>query len=389
MKHKLASIIVLTLLLLSGCTEPPEETGQSVPTPTPLVTTTAVTTHASVPSVTTTAPVTTEGNVPETTVPMTADKPITSVPVTDDSPVTDVPPTTDDPPAVPETVEIPAKLSAIAQRYPLASGLTGSYAGKTVTELLDSGTEAFENAVRRSVQAKGQVVLDKGIVTLMLGASRYDLALSYLSGTTGTELYSKISTDKGRSTEDRQVYIGGWLYNTGTTTENGKQIATDNFKVKMTPDQFSEYALSGADRALGDLSGLSKMIATADSCVAGMDEQGGCVILAKGIDEQLIRPILDPDDAIGNALSFESFDEMELAILIDADGRVSELYIHLPMRIVITQSGITLSVNGRVELTLSIDLPATVTVTAPSGAAQYKELTIEEAYANRSSLFNW
>ncbi|MBQ7355726.1 MAG: hypothetical protein IJW62_09430, partial [Clostridia bacterium] len=89
MKHKLASIIVLTLLLLSGCTESPEETGQSVSTPTPLVTTTAVTTHASVPSVTTTAPVTTEGNVPETTVPMTEDKPITSVPVTDDPPVTD------------------------------------------------------------------------------------------------------------------------------------------------------------------------------------------------------------------------------------------------------------------------------------------------------------
>lgn len=379
MKHIIASIILAAVLLLPGCTQQSESSDDPDADITSAATITDMTTHTSDPSVTATAPITTDDHISSTTAPQP-----------DNTPVTDAPPATDDaPPATLETAVIPAELYAIAQRYRLASGLSGSYAGKTVAELLGSATEAFENAVRRSVQAKGQIVLDKGIVTLMLGASRYDLALSYLSGTTETELYSQISTGKGKSIEDRQVYIGGWLYNTGMTTENGKQTETDNFKVKMTPEQFTDYALSGADRSFSDLSFLTKMISTASSSVAGMDEQGRCVILAKGIDEQLLHPILDPEDAIGNALSSESFATMEVAIVIGVDGNVSELYISLPMRIVITRSGITLSVNGRVELTLAIDLPATVTVNAPSGAAQYREITVEEAYANRLSLFNW
>lgn len=404
MKHKIASIALVTLLLLTACTDPAGQAGNKVDHSTSAITSRTDVTTSKLPSVTTTAPVTTEA-APSTTAPITDDdQPVTTEPLITDAPATEepatevpattVPPTTDGepetlPPAPPEPAVIPDELLSIATRYPLQTGLGGDFAGMTIAQLMENGTAAFEAATRRHVQASGHVALDKGIVTMLLNASRYDLALSYLSGANATELYSKVTTDKGKSSETTQVYMGGWLYNTNVITENGKQTESDDYKVKMTPDQFSDFALSGADKAMNDLSKLVQLISTASSRVAGMDGQGNCVILAKGMDRDLMKSILDSEGAIGSAVSPESFDEMEVAVVIGADRAVRELYFSLPMRITVTQSGITFSVKGRTELTLTIDLPASVTVTAPKGSDQYREITLNEAYAKSSFLFNW
>ncbi len=378
MKNKILSTVLVALLLLTGCTNQTAEPSLTTAGSRPSVPTGAdVTADDDQPTGTATAPVTTDGSSPTTTAPMTDDLPVTSTaPVTTDTPL-------------PDAVQIPAVLADVALRYPLVSGLAGDYADRTISRLMDDATAPFETAARRSVKAEGWAVLDKGIVTLLLGVSRYDLQLSYLAGVSGTVLYSQVTTDKGKCSETEQVYIGGWMYNTSTTTENGKQTGTDNYRVQMTSEQFSDFALSGADRSLNDLSKLTELIATADCKVAGMDAEGNCVILAKGIDADLMMSVIDSDGAIGNAVSPESFDAMEVAVVIETDGGVNEIYLSLPMRITVIQSGVKFAVNGTLELTLTVDLPDSVTVIAPEGGSQYPVISIEEAYANDDLLFVW
>ncbi|MBQ8382182.1 MAG: hypothetical protein IJX47_03145 [Clostridia bacterium] len=286
-------------------------------------------------------------------------------------------------------IELPAALAGLAKRYPLESEPTGEYADQTVAELIDGATEGFEKSVHRSLTAKGYMTLDSGIVTLLLNASRLDLELSYLSGENATALSSKVSTDKGKVTEDQQVYIGGWLYNTSVYKQNDKQTGTEQYKVQMTPEQFSDYALSGADTAMNDLGKLSELINTADSTAVGMDADGNCVILAQGIDADLMLTLIGSDSALADAVSPESFAEMEVAVVIGVDGNVDEIYFSLPLRLITEQGGIRFSANGVLEMTLTVDTPASVTIGAPASGASYPQISIEEAYAKNDSWLNW
>ena len=393
MKIRYIIALLLALLLLAGCSEGAAQTEQNAQS-TPSASTSVSVTSTTVP-VTTTSTTTSDGNGSPVITPVvtTEQTPVTTVPSpsTGDLPTTTTTAGGTQTPEVPVTgkVEIPAALAGLAGRYPVDSVPTGEYADQTVAELIDGATEHFETAKRRSVTAKGHMTLDSGIVTLLLNASWLDLELSYLSGENATALSSKVSTDKGRVTEDQQIYIGGWLYNTSVYKQNNKQTGTDDYKVQMTPEQFSDYALSGADTAMNDLSKLSELIGTADSTAVGIDADGNCVILAKGIDADLMMTLIDPDGAIADAVSPESFDGMEVAMVIGADGDVEELYFSLPLRLITEQSGIQFSVDGRLELTLTVAVPASVTISAPAKGASYPKISIEEAYAKDDSWLNW
>ena len=171
MKHKITLIVLAALVLLTACTDPARQSGDKVDNSTSSITSRTDVTTSKLPSVTTTVSVTTE-EAPATTAPITDDdQPVTTEPPTTDAPTTDaptttVPPTTDGepetlPPTPPEPVVIPDELLEVATRYPLRSGLGGDFAGKTIAQLIENGTAAFEAATRRHVQVSGQVALDK------------------------------------------------------------------------------------------------------------------------------------------------------------------------------------------------------------------------------------
>lgn len=410
MKIRHAIAITLSALLLSGCvsnefqsaTSGTQETNHT-PTQSITTTTTGQSDVLTDPPVTTTAsaPITTEG-VPTTTeiAPITTETvPITTEPApttTEPAPVTTdkVPDTTapeDDPPSAPvlEKLTVPSALSGIGKQYPVKYKLYGDFAGLTVAQLMDAATNYYETAKHRSLIGKGRMTLDSGIVSLMLNASRFDLEISYLAGGNATALSSKVTTDKGRVTEDQQVYIGGWLYNNSVSKQNNQQTGTDLYKVQMSQNQFSDYALSGADRQMNDLTVLTQLISTGKTVVAGMDEAGNCIILAKGVNDALLKKLIGADSAIADALSAESCKEMEIAVLIGADGNLKELYFSLPMRMITEQSGIRFSTDGHLSMTLTVDTPKSVSISAPSGGSSYSAITIEQAYARDDAWLLW
>lgn len=377
MKNKLIVLMLAAALVLAGCSGgASENTGIN---------------DLSGDPVTTTAPVgttTLEGDSPKVTPELTADQqPIT----TDKSPDTNGLPTTtapgadssDDP--VPERLELPDELKDVAAIFNPVSGLTGDEAQVPLADLIAAATQSFENSEHRQLNANGRLELDKGIVTVMLGASAIDLELSYLTDGSVYELSSTTTTDTGKVTDDHQVYIDGWLYNTSVTTENGKQTGTDNYRVKMTQEEFSEYALSDADIAMNDLGGLVEMLSTAHYTWAGALQDGRTVVLAKG----MMNSVMGSDDSSSAAISDDSFERMEAALVIGMDGNAEELYIHLPLTVTVAQNGIRFIVKGELQLKLLIDIPQTIAISAPANGSAYTECTVEEVYGGDMNLFRW
>ena len=295
-----------------------------------------------------------------------------------------------DPPApVLEKLIIPAALSGIAKQYPVKYKLYGDFAGLSVAELMDAATDSYETAKHRSLTAKGKMTLDSGIVSLLLNASQFDIELSYLGGESATQLTSKVTTDKGKVTEDLQVYMGGWLYNTSVSGQNGQQTATDRYKVQMTAQQFSDYALSGMDGQMKDLSVLCRLIATGTTCVAGMDEAGNCIILVKGVNATLLKQLIGASSALADALNDDSYKNMEIAVRISPDGVLKEIHFTLPMRLITNQGGIRFSTDGQMEMTLTVDTPKSVSVSIPDGGSSYTAISIEQAYAKDDAWLLW
>ncbi len=386
MKFNLIALSLATVMLLTACAEKEPDSGQNTSAPTPQITTSG-TLSTSVPDVTTDkAP----EDAPTSTTTVGADDPNVPVvpPGTDDPPVTTLPQDPPDEPVVGD-VKIPSELKNVASIYTPMTELSQEDGQKTLFELIQAASKAFEGAKHRSVKASGQLALDKGIVTFMLGASAVDLQLSYLSNGSMYELTSKTTTDTGKVAEDHQVYIGGWMYNTSVYKENGKQTGTDNYKIKMTQAQFSENALYGADSDMNDLSGLAKMISTAKYNVAGVMKDGRTVILAKGVDAKLMNSAMTSGGSFASAISEDSYSQMEIALVIGTDGSIDELYIDLPLNVVIDEGGIRFTVKGHLDLKILVDIPATVVIAAPDKGSSYKELSISEVYGNNAPLFRW
>ncbi len=385
----IASLLIL-LVLLAGCDEEGGTTTADPALTTPTTTLLSVETTLGGHDCTTA--------VPETDIPVTDASPVstaapttvaptvpdTDVPATGDQPDTEIPPATE----VLGPAVIPTELAQLAKRYPLVSAPGGSYANRTLSAILDAAGATFEVADRRVLLAEGQIKLNPGMVTVLLGASSYDLELAYRGNGVATELYSKMTTNRGKSSEDRQLYQDGWMYHTSVEVEKNQQT-TDQYKVAMTPEQFSDYAMSGADGVLTDLSGLGKMMATARYSAVGMNEAGECVILAMDMDGDLILSVFGSDSAIGDAMDRESFQQMQAAAVIGTDGNLRELYIYLPLRLSIRQGGISFSVTGTLELTVTAQLPDTLPLAIPEGGADFPILTIDEAYARRDDLMVW
>ena len=82
------------------------------------------------------------------------------------------------------------------------------------------------------------------------------------------------------------------------------------------------------------------------------------------------------DSAIADALNAESCQEMEIAVLIGADGNLKELYFSLPMRMSTEQSGIRFSTDGHLSMTLTVDTPKSVSISAPSGGSSYSAIEL-------------
>lgn len=386
MKKKLILLGLSAVLLLSGCQSNAPESSEQDQTADAPVTTTAVTTTAATttttapddPEVTTTAPKTEEEpSAPVTTVP----------PVTEETPDTQEKPETNEPPAVDDSSNSIDKgsakeLAALLAKYPIVSAPAGSFASKTLSELIESASVSFSDSEKQSVTANGTFATSMG----MLGElTRQEMELSYLTDGKACALASKL-TENGYVSEDRQVYKDGWLYNTSTYTDNGKPDGTDNYKIKMTPEEFEQYVLADTDLTMDGVRDMAELFATASHIKAGMLEDGSCVILAKGYDFTAMMEQIDPDGNMTQYVDMGSFEDMETALVIGADGDMEEMYIKLPLGIKLEGIPVTMTI----ELTVALDIPETVSINVPNGGADYKECTIEEVYGDEDDfVFDW
>ena len=412
MKKKLLLLILAAVLTFSGCEEDSkkDQTNTSATTVTTTVTTTATTpvtttvttapvttTTPDVPDVTTTkpddqdeptAPVTTAPVVtdpapkteePSVTSPKTEDVPVTT-PKTEDVPVT-TPPTPQDPPVVLDKGS-EKELSDLLKKYPIISAPGEAFRSQTLVQLIESATLSFNESRRQSITASGYFATS---MPFLGEVSRQQMELSYLTDGTDYALSSKL-TEKQKVTDDRQVYIGGWLYNTSAVTENGKITETDNYKIAMTPKEFEETVLANTKLSIDTVRDLAELFSTAENIKAGMMADGSFAIVAKGYEfDDLIREI-DPDGNMAQYIDADSFSNMESALVIDASGLLTELYVKLPLGIRLEGIPMTMTI----ELTVTPTVPTSVTITAPEGGDGYVERTIDEVYGDEDDfVFDW
>lgn len=411
MKKNLLLLILAAVLILSGCEEDPKKdqintSATTVTTTVTTVTTPATTTVTTAP-VTTTTPVlpdvttTKPGDQDEPTVPVTTAPAVTDpAPKTEEPPVT-TPKTEDIPITTPKTEDMPAttppapqeppivldkgsekELSDLLKKYPIISAPGEAFRSQTLVQLIESATRSFSESDRQSITASGYFATS---MPFLGEISRQQMELSYLTDGTDYALSSKL-TEKQKVTDDRQVYIGGWLYNTSTVTENGKITETDNYKIAMTQKEFEETVLANTQLSMDTVRDLAELFSTAENIKAGMRADGSFVVVAKGYEfDDLIREI-DPDGNMAQYIDTDSFSKMETALVIDATGVLTELYVRLPLGIRLEGIPMTMTI----ELTVTPTVPSSVTITVPEGGDSYVELTIDEVYGDEDDfVFDW
>jgi hypothetical protein len=388
MKKILLFLVLAVGLILSGCQkDAPQEGGTdhtttTVTTPVTTAATTApvITTIPNVPGVTTSVPDDKDDpTIPGTSAPsVTEDTPLTT-PETKDEPVTY--PTTEEPPIVLDKGS-ESELSALLTKYPIVSAPGEVFQSKTLIQLIESATLSFSESKRQSITAGGYFATS---MPFLGEISRQQLELSYLTDGTDYAL-SSIITEKQKVTDDRQVYIGGWLYNTSTVTENGKITDTDNYKIAMTQKEFEETVLANTQLSMDTVRDLAELFSTAEHIKAGMLADGSFAIVAKGYAfDDLIREI-DPDGNIAQYIDTDSFSKMETALVMDADGTLTELYVKLPLGIQLEGVPMTMTI----ELTVVPGIPESAAITVPEGGDGYIERTIEEVYGDEDDfVFDW
>jgi hypothetical protein len=301
------------------------------------------------PAVTDPAPKTEE---PPVATPKTEDIPITT-PETEDVPAT-TPPASQEPPVVLDKGS-EKELSDLLKKYPIIAAPGEAFRSQTLMHLIESATCSFSESRQQSIMASGYFATS---IPFLGEIFRQKMELSYLTDGTDYVLSSKL-TEKQKVTDDSQIYIGGWLYNTSTVTENGKVIETDNYKIAMTQKEFEETVLANTQLSMDTVRDLADLFSTAANIKAGMMADGSFVVVAKGYEfDDLIREI-DPDGNMAQYIDSDSFSKMETALVIDAIGSLAELYVKLPLGIRLEGIPMTMTV----ELTVVPGIPESVTIT--------------------------
>ncbi len=385
MRNKLILLALAAVLLLVGCESKTPDDGNDEQTTTAPITTTATTTTAS----TTTIPKTDEQpSVPQTTVPPqteeipeTNDVPVTTAPVTEDIPVTTEPSTEEESTIVLDKGSA-QELSVLMSKYPIVGAPDGIFASKTLTQLIESASRSFCESSIQSVTATGSLAVS---VPLLGDISKQTLELSFLTNGAEYKLSSKI-TESTKVTNDHQVYQNGWLYNTSTTTQLGVVTETDNYKIAMTPAEFAKNVLANTTLTMEGIQDLAKLLETATNIKVGMLSDGSCAILAKGFDFTAMMKELDPDGSITKYVDVNSFKNMEVAVVIDANDAIKDLYVKLPLSV--NLEGIPTTINF--ELLANPFIPESVSIKVPEGGKDYVERTIEEVYGDEDDfVFDW
>lgn len=378
MKKKLILLVMSAVLILSGCnggaSEKETENTTTASTSISITTTTADGTDD--PQMTTTAPVTEDQpSVPETTPPATEE-----IPGTSDLPQTDELPLTEESPGLDKGSE--QELDALLKKYPIVSAPEGAFASQTLVELIESASGSFSESQKQSIKAEGTFATS---VPLLGEISHQELLLALLTDGTDYHLTSKI-IEKNKVIDDSQVYQNGWLYNTSTTTENGKVSETDHYKIKMSPEAFGENVLASTQITMDTVRDLAELLGKAQHIKAGMLVDGSLAIVAKGYDFADMIHEIDPDGNMAEYIDINSFSEMETALLIDAAGVLTELYVKLPLGIKLEGIPMTMTI----ELTVTPSVPETVEITVPVGGEDYIERTIDEVYGDEDDfVFDW
>lgn len=274
----------------------------------------------------------------------------------------------------------------LGQKYPIVSECTGIFASRTPTDIIGAGLEAVNAMERGVMQIDASISADLGL----LGSSIEQMNVSVTADGddySSTVRSTTLSNGEVYTTVESDLYTDG-VYYYRYAFEDGQNDFVERCKAAMTAERFRAY-LSGnlgvmEDVEEADLGQIAALVDNAFEFDSGMTEDGGCVYYAKGFtvdDLNRLVTLADFDEDMGDYLTEESMANISLAVLMNADGSLRTLYLHLPLEISIESEDLTLSMTVAAQAEMTVrPLTDRDAVDAPADAEDYATVTEEELF---------